>query len=469
MARGDSDNRSARDPTTPQVCAPAALTGTSDLTPDDRLYTRQFFQIFAAVVLFMAAVSLQFHFAQYVKYIGYGVDTLGWILATAMAGKLCMRLNVGWWIDRFGCRPVWLIGTVVVAVALGVMQFTSHLWAVTALQITWQMAMAAVMTTIPVFASQFAPPPRRAEAIGTMGMAGFMGMIIGPALGDWVFTGADATSTLDPSSMTPYRVFFTASAALSVLSGLVVFAASPQSGSSGTGPAGGVGSLGDADDDSGPVQGQSPARPRESQLRVVLRYWPGTVLLVGAVFSAVFAFHSSFLERLADARGFQDIKLFYLVYATTAILLRVVCRRVPQQVGRSRALAGGMLLMGAGLICLIGVETEIGLVPAAFVMGAGHCFVFPCMVDLAAERLPPMYRGTGTAVILAAGDVGMLVGYMAMGEVIGAFGYNRALAGLALAVLLSTVVFVIARRRVIFVRRNRLPVGGKCEPSRAAP
>ena len=48
----------------------------------ETLYTRQFFQIFAAVILFMTGHSLQFHFGQYIGYLGHGVDTLGQILSS---------------------------------------------------------------------------------------------------------------------------------------------------------------------------------------------------------------------------------------------------------------------------------------------------------------------------------------------------------------------------------------------------
>ncbi|MFQ5494368.1 MAG: hypothetical protein ACE5EX_03210, partial [Phycisphaerae bacterium] len=50
----------------------------------DRLYTRRFFEVFAAVALFMSGVALQFHFGQYIAYLGHGVDTLGKILGAGM-------------------------------------------------------------------------------------------------------------------------------------------------------------------------------------------------------------------------------------------------------------------------------------------------------------------------------------------------------------------------------------------------
>ena len=88
-------------------------------------------------------------------------------------------------------------------------------------------------------------------------------------------------------------------------------------------------------------------------------------------------------------------------------------------------------------------------------MGAGHCFVFPSMVDLAAERLPLEHRGTGTALILGAGDVGMLIGFVGLGEVIDAHGFNAALMVLAATVLAGAAVVTVARREDVFFRNRR--------------
>ena len=73
----------------------------------ERLYTGAFFQVFAAVLVFMTGVALQFHFGQFVAYLGHGVDVLGLIVSISIVGTLLIRLHIGRWIDRFGCHPGW--------------------------------------------------------------------------------------------------------------------------------------------------------------------------------------------------------------------------------------------------------------------------------------------------------------------------------------------------------------------------
>lgn len=415
------------------------------------LYTRLFFIVFAAVALFMTGVALRFHMGQYIAFRGYNVDDLGWMLAAGSAGALSIRFQSGRWIDRFGCKPNWLAGTLLTSLAVGAMPFARRLWLIATLHIVAQIAVAITMTTVAVFAAQIAVPRRRAESIGIMGLAGFLGMMVGPTLGDAVFSG-------DTTTIEPYLLFFALSAGCSLLAGIIVTAMRL--------PSFPVGESGDAREavalPSGtprspvPMPASSPdaaiaviERPSTGQtLRILRRHWPGAVMLLGTVFGAVFCMQSAFLERLAEHAGFRDIKQFFLIYGPTAMTLRVVFRRLPERLGRGRTLTLGTLLLAAGLCCLLGIRGEWQLMPAALLMGAGHCFVFPSLVDLAASRLPPDHRGLGTSLILGSADLGMLIGFGSLGVVIERFGFNAAIGALVASLLLAAAYFERSRRGV---------------------
>ncbi len=386
----------------------------------------------------MTGVALQFHFGQYIQYLGFGVDTLGHVLSISVIGTLLIRMRIGRWIDRFGCRQTWLVGCVVVAASVSAIQFAERLWLITTLRTVWTMSMAAVMTTVPVFAVRMAPPRRRAEAIGTMGLAGFVGIMIGPTLGDWIFSGRT-------DLITPYRIFFWASAVCGLLSGVVIFLTKAESAN-----------LPGGSETQTPSRGSDPKTHSTSQRKLIVQHWPGMILLIGLVFSMVFCFQSMFLERLAEARGFKDIKVFFLVYAPTAIALRLLFRHVPRRVGRTRTVLFGLLMFALGLFCLAGVQSQWQLALPGLLMGTGHCFIFPSMIDLAAERFPFASRGTGTSLILGSGDLGMLIGYASLGEVIDTYGFNTAILGLAVLVLVSAVAFAIARRDALLHRERRI-------------
>lgn len=396
----------------------------------DRLYTLVFFQVFAATGVFMTGVALQFHFGQYVGHLGYGVDTLGRILSLGVIGTLCSRLYVGRWIDRFGCRPMWIIGSLIVAVTVGATQFTTQLWLITLLRAVSAMASAAVMTNVAVFAAQVAPPHRRAESIGTIGLAGFVGMMAGPTLGDWVFAGGG-------ESMMSYHIFFSAGAACSLASaGAMFLIRLPKRPTS--------------DDHQQHNAHETTSTSSPKRFALMITYWPGVVLLVALGFGVVFGFHSSFLERFAEAQGFEQIKVFFITYCPTAIVLRVVFRRLPQRIGRNRTVVVGLTLLIVGLMMMVGVDSQLGLILPGFFMGAGHCFIFPSMVDLAADTFPSSNRGTATALVLGAGDLGLLVGYLALGALIEVAGFATAIKTIVAVVGVCTFCFVVWRRKDLF-------------------
>ena len=105
---------------------------------------------------------------------------------------------------------------------------------------------------------------------------------------------------------------------------------------------------------------------RQSQLRIVAKHWPGAILVVGVVFAVAFCWQSMFLERLAEARGFEHIKVFFLIYGPTAMLLRLVFRRLPERFGRTRTLLLGLCLLAAGQLCLTQTYSQWQLVFRVF-------------------------------------------------------------------------------------------------------
>lgn len=388
-----------------------------------RLYTPSFFLLFAVVFCFICGFSLQFHFGQYVAFLGGNESQLGWVLGLGVIGSLCTRPIVGVLIDRFGPKPGLLVGALLGMGAAVSYPWTRHLTVICLLRVLSMMALALFTTAGAVLAARIAPPRRRAESLGTIGIGGFLGMIVGPTLGDVIFS----RGTADPAI---YHVFFGVSGgaflAVALLASMLRVSGAEER------------------------RAASPAL----LLRVVVGHWPGMILLIGMVFTLSQTFHFAFLERMAEKRGFENIKVFFLAYCPTAIVLRFVFRRLPETFGRRRTCIMGMLLYGAGIAALATAYSQRGLILPAMIMGAGHCFIFPSMVDIAAEKLPREYRGLGTSLIFGAGDVGLLVGNIVWGQLIAARGYNTALVFVAGVGVAAAIIYAWSQRTIVFRRRR---------------
>ena len=385
----------------------------------ERLYTLQFLQVLIGTSLTMVGLSMQYHFGEFVAHLGYREDVLGWITGIGACGSIVLRPQAGAWIDRVGCRRAFLASAVCGAAANFSFQFAESLPLVCVLRVVMVASNATFLATTAVFAAQVAPPPRRAESLGIAGIGGFLGMMIGPAIGDAIFAHAATPAEAFP-------IFFSIVSGASLLAGLMVINLRPP-----------------------PHAVHYESVPFLVLLR---RYWPGTILLVPVVFMAALTIHISFLERYAHHRGFEDIRWFFFVYSPTAITLRLFFRRVPERVGRARLCVAGLTTMAAGVLLFIPACEEWHLVFPALLMGCGHAFVFPSMVDLAAEAMPPQHRGVGTSIALGAGDAGMLAGGIAWGELIEWRGWTPTFIAVAAAMWLVAALYAWVKRGVVFGR-----------------
>ncbi len=383
----------------------------------ERLYTLQFLQVLIGTSLTMVGMSMQYHFGEFVAHLGYSEAVLGWVTGIGACGSIVLRPHAGAWIDRVGCRRAFLASALCGAAANFSFQFAESLPVVCILRVLMVASHATFLTTTAVYAAQIAPPPRRAESLGMVGIGGFLGMMTGPAIGDTVFKYAETPAEA-------FTVFFSIVAGVNLLAGLVVMT----------------------------LRAPSHSEQHETVPFLVLmrRHWPGSILLVGVVFTAALTIHMSFLERYAHHRGFDDIRTFFFVYAPTAIILRLFCRRVPERVGRARLCAAGLSAMAVGMLLFIPVRDEWHLVFPAVVMGAGHAFVFPSMIDLSAEAMPLKHRGVGTSIALGAGDVGILCGGIAWGELIDGQGWTPTFITVALIMWTVAAFFAWRRRNVVF-------------------
>ena len=256
-------------------------------TDSQRLYTPQFFLLFVAQLLYMSGQGMLFHFAQYVHRIGGTVDTVGWIVGIGMVGSLLIRPFAGRLVDRLGCKPLLLAASGSAAVAIFMFQWFDHVFMACLLRIVVQLALAAFLVTIAVLAAQISPPGRSAESLASIGIGGLAGMTIGPTVGDFIFTGHEQEAWA-------YHLFFTVAALLMAGSFvLLCFARSAKSKPS-----------------EAHALGQSP-----SFFRLTITYWPGAIVVMGFCFACMHAIPVSFVERLVEARGFANIKFFFLAYS----------------------------------------------------------------------------------------------------------------------------------------------------------
>ncbi len=382
--------------------------------PSDRLYDRPFFILFVALLCYMGGSSMLVHLRKYLAAAGGGVSTVSWVFGIGMVGSIVTRPFVGTSIDRFGCGRILRMATVLGTLSILCFLISSNLWLICSLRVIFQLSQATFLATVAVAAARIAPKTRSAESLAMIGMGGLLGLMLGPMIGDLIFSQYSEANGR-------FTIFFCTAAALMLVS--LAFASCVII----------------------PEINQT-ASDRENFFRVVKRHKPGPIVIMAVCLAMVQTIPVMFIEGFVHTRNLTGVTLFFLAYSPTAIVLRIVLRRMPARIGRRRTLLLGMTAYPIGLLLLTRVHETTGLILPAIVMGFGHCFTYPFLVDLAAESMPPQHRGVATALILGVLDIGFFTGFLAIGTLTDWYGFDVSLKVLAAFATTGVIMYAWTQR-----------------------
>lgn len=355
-----------------------------DDPPSSRVYDRPFWLASASNLCTAMAIALLFRYADLVHRLGGGELELGWIVGVGMVGSIMIRLALGRTIDRHGARTTWLVSLVALSAAcFGHLLLSScHGPAIYALRFLFASAVAGVFGSSITWIGSRAPRERLAEMVGTLGASGFIAWALGNTLGDLLSDGPDHVE----------RLFIVAGLFTSIA---MIFCWLATAGTTGS---------------SEPSNG--------STARLLWRYSPRVVLLVGMATGLVLGLPSTFLRTFTAEMGITTMSWFFVVYAGVALAVRVGARRFPERFGLAPVILLGLVLMGMGLLSFLLVNNAWQLAVPAVILGFAHAVVFPPTVAASTLSFPEHCRGLGTMLILAAYDLGVLVGTPLAGAIV---------------------------------------------------
>lgn len=394
------------------------------MAEEPRVYGRQFWIVYVGNTAFTVAVAMMYRYADFVLYLGGTEWNVGVIVGVGMIGSLVMRLFQGFGIDHFGPRRIWLWSSIGLVFSLLAHVFVTDVRgpAIFTLRILYATSMAGVYGASITSVSRRLPLARMAEVVGTLGTSGFIGMAVGPMLGD-VFCGHYPITRRDLNTM------FVVAAALGVVS-LVCAAIATRR-------------------DPKPT----PSHRRPPMFWLLRRYNPGTFLMLAIVMGIGLTIPTAFLPTFIEQHGIEDIGPFFVVYATSAFLARISTRRLPHLIGVRPMIFCGLTFLAVSLLCYMTVSTQWGLAVPGLFAGLAHAVMFPSVTASGSTSFPSRYRGLGTTVMLSMLDVGMLVGAPLIGQLLyisqnaGLHPYNTTFVVLAIGVVLAGVVHAVFERR----------------------
>jgi predicted MFS family arabinose efflux permease len=381
-----------------------------------RLFTRAFGILSAATLAYFVADGLTLPTAPRFAAGPLGADSVGVGLSIGAFSvtALLLRPLTGQLSDRFGRRPMMLAGSAMLTAALLLHVVAVNLPIFIAARLLMGVAEAFVFVAAFAAAADLAPDGRRGEALSYFSLTLYLGIGIGPPIGETILGGWG------------FNAVWVTAAGIAVLSGLLALGVP----------------------DTRATAGGEPEPMRLLHPRGLL---PGLVLLAGGWgMAGYFAFVSLYALHL----GLEGAAPYLSVYAAVVIGLRVLGAKLPDRIGARRLSSLAMLVGAVGLL-LIGLWPEpIGLMVGTALFAAGVAFMFPALSLLVVSSVPDSERGAALGTFTAFLDVAFGLGPVAFGLVVGSLGYGASFVlGAAVAVAGAALLIVVARPQSPSVRK----------------
>ena len=327
----------------------------------ERLVTRPFVVLVAAGLAFFTAGGAVLPVASQFAEGPLDATTLGVGIAIGAfaIGSLLLRPVVGWGSDRFGRRPMLLLGTLLSIAGLALHLFVDTLPMLVLARAILGAAEAFFFVALLAAASDLAPEGRRGEAFNLASLALYIGLALGPPIGETVLAIGGFESV--------WIVCIALTAVASVLSLLVPELAPAV---------------------------LAAASGQTERVRVRLFHpagiFPGVVVLLG---TWGMAGYFAFVPLHAQQIGMSGSALPLTVYAVLVVILRVAFAKLPDQMGAARLSGAALVVASVGLAIVGLVPTAFGLVAGSAVFALGMAFVMPALLTLAVSRVQDTERG----------------------------------------------------------------------------
>jgi MFS family permease len=320
--------------------------------------------------------------------IAFGAFALAALLLRPIAGRLC---------DTIGRLPLLLIGPAIATVGLALTPQVDSIAGLVLVRLFLGIGEAAFAVAAFAALADIAPPSRLGEALSYNTLSLYLGIAIGPLLGEAIARNADLTSA------------WYGAAALAVCAFGCAFA---------------VGETITARTSSSP-----PTR---------FIHWPavpiGLGFLTGVVAMGGFL---AFAALQAQAVDLQNVSLPLFAYGVTVVVCRVVFAKLPDRVRPMHLGIASLAATGVGLVIVAVWPSTAGLLIGTVVLAVGVAFTTPAFISAMFATAAPLQRGSASATASVMIDVGLGLGPLLLGIVAQGFSLGWAFAVTAVIAFLG--------------------------------
>ncbi|QZN87007.1 MFS transporter [Cellulomonas sp. C5510] len=370
---------------------------------------------------------------------------------TGLTGAACMTL-VGIATSRYGPRAVTLVSAAVAVLGVGALVALFTVPGVVAGRVVYGIGNAGITVATTAWVSVTAPAGTRGRALGYYGISVWVGLALGPVLGENLYAASGNAATwagllavqgvalvaaasvaapprpAPPAPPVPLRVAASAASAASAVPAV------PAASAASAVPA-------------------VPAATGPGRARAVVAVVRAPALVALCAWGAQGVFTTFLVQHLQSrgvpAAGVLGASSIFLVFAAAVVAARFALGSLPDRLGPVTTTRGALVAVAAGLAGMAVADSFWTAAAAAVLLGVGYAPLYPSLTLLSTAALPDPLRPPAIGVFSAATSLGMAAGAFGGGVLIAAAGSVTALAcGAVLQLLVLPAV-----------RAPRLPAG----------
>ena len=359
------------------------------MSPKPRVYTTRVVGLFMATAGYFSVAGLSFPVLPRLverEFDGSKAD-IGLVFGLLAVGMLFARPLAGVMSDRYGRRPLMIVGSLIVAVAQIGHIFaaeTGHLWVLFVVRVLTGAGSSAMYLALATTATELPSAEHRDRVFAAFSTMVLVGFAIGQTSGEWVMQEWG------------FRPTYLMAAGFALLTTMVSMAL-PETRPDHVVPA---------------------ARMREVFHPVAARV--GLVNLM--VFTAFMGFNA-FIADYAEEFGMEEVRWLLLLYSGTTMAMRLVQGRVMARLPRRTLASIAQSFVIAGVLILATAQGTGQLYLGAFVFALGLAWNVPLMILIAVDSADDADRSKVVATVTTFGDIANSVGTLALGFVAESFGY----------------------------------------------
>lgn len=373
----------------------------------DKLWTRDFTLIGIANLLM--AIAFYFLLPTLPLYLKESLKAsqsqVGLVLAFYTIAALIIRPFVGYALDSFGRKTIYLISFVLFSLLFIGYPLASSIALMVVIRFLHGLTWGSLSTSGSTIAVDFIPVSRRGEGISLFGLSMTIAMAIGPLI---------ALSILGKTSFMGVFVIATAISMMGLLLALIIRF---------------------------PVYKSNPDNRTFSIKRLIEKTsipLSLNMLIVTITYGGILSFAALYAKEI----GVMNSGPFFLLLAVGIGMSRFFSGKIFDRVGPFRIVIIGLILLILGFPILYLIPTSIGFHFAAVVIGLGFGIVMPTFQAMINNLVKPDRRGAANSTYFTSFDLGIGIGMIITGIISEHLGLGNAYLISSILISLALIVFL---------------------------